>query len=83
MRKRRKKSWEIMQRHHMVYAGPEIKEVVVKVTRTEHFFLGHLDSYGKAHGFNPGFCRNLKYLIKQHGRSKNGSRTENIYRQPE
>lgn len=61
MRKRRKKSWEIIQVHHLSYEP----EVTVKVTRTEHFFSGRLNSYGKARGFTPGFCKALRYMIKQ------------------
>jgi hypothetical protein len=64
-RKRRKKSWEIIQTHHLSYE-PEITAIV---TRTEHFFAGRMDNYGKAHGFSPGFCRTLRYMIKKHRRS--------------
>ena len=66
-RKRRKKSWEIRQRHHLSYDP----ERIVIVTRTEHFFCGRMDNYGRAHGFSPGFCRALKYMVGKYKRRTN------------
>jgi len=62
MRKRRKKSWEIMQKHHLEYEP----EIVVVVTRTEHFFCGRMDSYFKAHGMTPGMGKALRYMVRKY-----------------
>jgi len=61
LKKDRKKSWEIWQGHHLEYEP----EKVVRITRTEHFFCGRLESYAKARGLSPGFCEALKYYIKK------------------
>lgn len=65
MRKRKKKSWEVIQRHHLEYAPVEL---TVKITRTEHFFCGRMESYAKAHGFTYGMCRALRYMAKKYRR---------------
>jgi hypothetical protein len=62
-KKDRKKSFEIIQKHHLSY----VPEKTVIVTRTEHFFCGRIESYGKAHGFSKGFCEALDYYSKKYG----------------
>jgi hypothetical protein len=64
-RKKRMKSWEIFQRHHLEY-GPEPAERVVRITRTEHFFAGRMENYAKARGLTPGFCEALLYYIQKY-----------------
>lgn len=70
-RKRRKKSWEIWQRHHLEYGIPDmfgniVLEKTVKITRTEHFFLTRIESYAKAHRLSPGMHKGLRYLCKKY-----------------
>jgi len=62
LKKDRKKSWQIMQTHHLEY-DPEI---TVRLTRTEHFFCGRMDSYGKARGFTEGFIHALQYMSEKY-----------------
>ena len=65
LKKDKKKSWQIFQKHHLEY-GPEPKEKTVRITRTEHFFCGRLESYAKARGLSPGMCEALAYYIQKY-----------------
>ena len=68
-KKDRKKSWQIFQNHHLVYPD-EGEELTVKVSRTEHFFLGRITPYAKAHGLSSGFLKSIKFLRKKYKRNK-------------
>ena len=62
MRKRKKKSFEIWQGHHITYEP----ELIVLITRTEHFFSGRLQPYFKARGISKGMKELFKWCIKNY-----------------
>lgn len=59
-RKARKKGYEVKQWHHITYDPPRR----VLVTRTEHYMLGNLGRYKKAHGFTHGFKQAMTEMMK-------------------
>jgi len=61
-KKNRKKSWEIWQTHHLEYEP----EIITRVTRTEHFFLGRLDTYFKARGISRGMKIAFRHMAKKY-----------------
>lgn len=66
MRKKKKKSWEIFQNHHLIYPE-EGEEKTVRITRTEHFFAGRIEMYAKAHGLTPGFVQSIRFYYRKYG----------------
>jgi len=65
-RKRRKRSYEVWQKHHLEY-GPKPPERVVQITRTEHFFCSRMEAYAKAHKLSKGMCEALEYYCQKYG----------------
>jgi hypothetical protein len=69
MKKKKKASWQIFQWHHLVYPE-EGEEKVVLVTRTEHYFLGNIERYAKAHGLTEGFVKSIRFYFRKYGENK-------------
>lgn len=62
LKKDRKKSWQIWQKHHLSYEP----EITCRITRTEHFFIGRLQKYWEARGISKGIIQGLKWCFKQY-----------------
>jgi hypothetical protein len=66
-KKIKKKSWQIWQKHHLEYSPPAPEEIIVKISRTEHFFASRIEPYAKAHRLTRGFLKTIKYYGKKYG----------------
>lgn len=65
-KKKKKRSYEVWQNHHILYSP----ELIVRITRTEHFFAGRLQAYFKARGISKGCIRLLKWCCKNYSINK-------------
>lgn len=66
LKKDRKKSWQIFQGHHITYTP----EYIVRITRTEHFFIGRMQRYFEARGITKGMKEALKWCCKNYKLNK-------------
>jgi hypothetical protein len=51
-------------------------EILARITRTEHFFAGRIDSYAKARGLSEGFLKTIEYYGKKYKRNEEPPKLE-------
>jgi len=69
IKKKKKPSWQVWQWHHLRYPE-EGEEKTVRVTRTEHYWLGNIERYSKKRKLSRGFVMAIRFYFRRDGENE-------------